>query len=120
MATFAAARPENADLNAVRRYAESVIAQSEGGDLQMKAVTLALLGAVMWRSEPGSTTMRDRDGTDAILSTTLGGRRLTFSYDQHTESIVMRGQQVDGPVLHRFCNRTLVKDFEQTISALWR
>jgi hypothetical protein len=117
---FATAQPEKADLDAVRRYAESVIVQSEGEDLQMKAITLALLGAIMWRSEPGSTTMRDSDGANAVLSTTLGGRRLTFSYNQHTESIAMREEQVDGPVLHSFCNRTLVKDFEQTFRNLWR
>ncbi len=31
----------------------------------------------------------------------------------------MREGTTDGPVLHRFCNRTLIGDFERTFSALW-
>ncbi|MCJ2017096.1 hypothetical protein MKK84_06595 [Methylobacterium sp. E-065] len=120
MPQFAPVRSETTDLDAVRRYAVSVIAQSEGEALQMKTVTLALLGGIMWRGAPGSTEMiQDEMGTNAILSTTLGGRHLTFSYDQNTESIEMREGTMDGPVLHRFCNRTLVGDFERTFSALW-
>ncbi|MCJ2070650.1 hypothetical protein MKK75_17945 [Methylobacterium sp. J-030] len=112
---------ETTDLDAVRRYAVSVIAQSEGEDLQMKAVTLALLGGIMWRSKPGSTEMtQDGDSANAVLSTTLGGRHLIFSYEQQTESIVMREGRVDGPILHNFCNRTLIGDFERAFSALWR
>ncbi|MCJ2070001.1 hypothetical protein MKK75_14550 [Methylobacterium sp. J-030] len=121
MALLAPFRSEKTDLDAVRQYAVSVIAQSDGEDLQMKAVTLALLGGIMWRAAPGSTElMQDPAGAKAILSTTLGGRHLTFSYDQNTESIEMREGTTDGPVLHRFCNRTLVTDFDQTFSALWR
>ena len=121
MALFAPVRSEKTDLDAVRRYAVSVIARSEGEDLQMKAVTLALLGGIMWRAAPGSTEMiQDEASAKAILSTKLGGRHLTFSYDQNTESIEMREGTTDGPVLHRFCNRTLVADFDQTFSALWR
>lgn len=112
-------RSETTDLDAVRRYAVSVIAQSEGEGLQMKAVTLALLGGIIWRSKPGSTEMtQDSDGVNAILSTTLGGRRLTFSYNQPTESIAMREDRIDGPILHSFCNRTLIRDFEQAFRAL--
>ncbi|MCJ2138032.1 hypothetical protein MKK69_28965 [Methylobacterium sp. J-026] len=121
MSMFAPVRSEKTDLDAVRRYAVSVIAQSEGEDLQMKAVTLALLGGIMWRSKPGSTEMtQDGDSGNAILSTTLGGRHLNFSYDQNTESIAMREGRVDGPILHSFCNRTLIGDFETAFSALWR
>ena len=121
MALFAPVRSETTDLDAVRRYAVSVIARSEGEDLQMKAVTLALLGGIMWRAVPGSTAlMQDPAGAKAILSTTLGSRHLTFSYDQNTESIEMREGTTDGPVLHRFCNRTLVGDFEGPFSVLWR
>ncbi|MCJ2063052.1 hypothetical protein MKK63_10060 [Methylobacterium sp. J-088] len=121
MALFAPILSENTDLDAVRRYAVSVIAQSEGEDLQMKAVTVALLGGIMWRSTPGSTEMiHDEASAKAILSTTLSGRHLTFSYDQNTEAIEMREGTTDGPVLHRFCNRTMVGDFEETFSALWR
>jgi hypothetical protein len=121
MAMFAPVRSEKADLDAVRRYAVSVITQSEGEALQMKAVTLALLGGIMWRSAPGSTEMtQDEVGAKAVLSTTLGGRHLTFSYDQNTEAIEMREGTTDGPVLHRFCNRTLINDLEGTFGALWR
>ncbi|AIQ88157.1 hypothetical protein A3862_29510 [Methylobacterium sp. XJLW] len=120
MALFAPVRSETTDLDAVRRYAVRVIAQSEAEDLQMKAVTLALLGGIMWRAAPGSTEMmQDAASAKAILSTTLGGRNLTFAYDQNTESIEMREGTTDGPVLHRFCNRTLIGDFERTFSALW-
>ncbi|MCJ2101227.1 hypothetical protein [Methylobacterium sp. E-046] len=121
MALFAPVRSEKTDLDAVRRYAASVIARSEGEDLQMKAVTLALLGGIMWRGAPGSTEMiQDEVGSKAILSATLGSRHLTFTYDQNTESIEMREGTTDGPVLHRFCNRTLINDVEETFSALWR
>ena len=40
MALFAPVRSETTDLDAVRRYAVRVIAQSEGEDLQMKAAAL--------------------------------------------------------------------------------
>lgn len=121
MALFTPVRSETTDLDAVRRYAVSVIARSDGEDLQMKAVTLALLGGIMWRGAPGSTELiQDEVSAKAILLTTLGGRHLTFSYDQNTESIEMREGTTDGPILHRFCNRTLVADFDQTFSALWR
>jgi hypothetical protein len=121
MALFAPVRSEKTDLDAVRCYAESVIAQSESEDLQMKAVTLALLGGIMCRAVPGSTAlMQDPAGAKAILSTTLGGRHLTFSYDHNTESIEMREGTTDGPVLHRFRNRTLINDLEETSSVLWR
>jgi hypothetical protein len=120
MAVFAHVRSEKTDLEAVRRYAESVIAKSEGEALQMKTVTLALLGGIMWRGVPGSTEMiQDDVSAKIILSTTLGGRHLTFTYDQNTESIELREGMTDGPVLHRFCNRTLINDLKETFRALW-
>jgi hypothetical protein len=63
---------------------------------------------------------QDEGGSKAILSTTLGGRHLNFTYNQNIESIDMREGTTDGPVLHRFCNRTLVNDLEETFSTLWR
>ncbi|TXN60851.1 hypothetical protein FV232_27785 [Methylobacterium sp. WL30] len=111
---------EMTDLDAVRRYAVSVITQSQGEALEMRAITLALLGGIMWRGEPGSTTMtQNADGRNAILTTTLGDRRLTFSYDESTETIKMREDTLDGPIIHSFCNRTLLIDFERTFSVLW-
>jgi hypothetical protein len=64
MPLFAPIRSEKTGLEAVRRYVVSVIVQSEDENLQMKAVTFALMGGIVWRAGIN----RDDPGRERIQS----------------------------------------------------
>lgn len=109
-----------ADIEALRRFAEAVIGRADADGLEVKAVTLALLGGLLWQGDPGSAVFHPaREDAAHALTVAVRGRLLAFRYNHQVEAIEMRQGAPDGRLLHTFRNRGLVDDFERAFARLW-
>jgi hypothetical protein len=85
----------------------------------VSAIALALLGAIIWRSEPGTVQIKQYAGDLAnVLWVTIGGVRYAFAYNHQAGTIEIRDRSMQGPVLHTFTNQTPVTDVETIFRSL--
>lgn len=107
------------DVDVLHRYAEGVMNRADHHAGQVKGVALALLGGIIWRGEPGSIEIKQREGNLAnVLWVSIGGRRYAFAYNHTTGEIEIRDRTQSGPAVHSFSNNTAVADVEAAFRAL--
>jgi Integron cassette protein VCH_CASS1 chain len=107
------------DVQTLHDYAEGVLGRAEHHAGQVAAIALALLGAIVWRGEPGSIEIKQYAGNLAnVLWVTIAGTRYAFSYNHETEEIEMRDRTTHGEVRHRFSNATPATEVERIFRAL--
>lgn len=107
------------DSETLRRYAAWVIGRPDSDAVGVKAITLALVGGIIWKDDPGSATIeRNEDGRENTLWASLAGRRLAFVHDHPTEAIQMREGSSRGKPLQHFTNRTLLNDIDRLFARL--
>jgi hypothetical protein len=107
------------DVQVLHQYANGVMDRVEHHAGNVGAIALALLGAIIWRGEPGSVEIKQYAGELAnVLWVTVNGRRYAFSYNHQTSEIEMRDRTVQGPTIRAFNNQTPVTDVEAVFRAL--
>jgi hypothetical protein len=107
------------DVAALHQYVEGVMDRADHHAGQVKAIALALLGAIIWRGDPGSIEIRQYAGSPAnVLWVEVNGRRYAFAYNHASGEIEMRDRTQGGPALHSFSNNTPVADVEAAFRAL--
>jgi hypothetical protein len=107
------------DVETLHRYAEGVMARVEHHAGNVGAIALALLGAIIWRAEPGSLQIRPYGGgMGNVLSFRIGPRAFAFRYEHSTQEIELRENNIAGPVLRTFSNLTPVTDVQDTFRNL--
>jgi|HubBroStandDraft_1064217.scaffolds.fasta_scaffold93078_2 hypothetical protein len=101
------------DVETMHRYAGGVMERAGHHAGNVGSIALALLGAIIWRGEPGSIEIRQHEGAPAnVLWVTINGTRYAFSYNHADEAIEMRDRNLRGAVLHSFSNETPVTNIE--------
>jgi Integron cassette protein VCH_CASS1 chain len=107
------------DVEILHRYAQGVMDRAEHHAGNVSAICLALLGAIIWRGEPGSVEIKQYAGELAnVLWVTIDGVRYAFAYNHRLDCIEMRDRTVQGTVLHTFTNQTPVTDVEAIFRSL--
>lgn len=107
------------DVDVLHRYADGVMGRADHHAGQVKGIALALLGAIIWRGEPGSVEIKQYAGGLAnVLWMKIGGKRYAFAYNHETSKIELRDRTQSGPALHNFDDQTPVADVEATFRAL--
>jgi hypothetical protein len=107
------------DFDVLHRYAQGVMNRAEHHARDVSAIALALLGAIIWRGEPGSVEIKQHAGELAnVLWVTIGGVRYAFAYNHEVAAIEMRDRTVQGAVLHRFTNNMPVTEVEAIFRSL--
>lgn len=107
------------DVNVLHQYAQGVMGRADHHAESVKGVALALLGAIIWRGEPGSIEIKQYAGGLAnVLWVMIGGRRYAFAYNHVSGSIEIRDRTQSGPALASFNDQTPVSDIESFFRAL--
>ena len=95
------------DVETLHLYAETVMGRVAHHAGSVGAVALALLGAIIWRAEPGSIAIRPyREKLGNVLDIVINGKKYSFRYDQQDQAIEMRENDISGPVVQTFSNST--------------
>ena len=101
------------EVETLHRYAEGVMGRAGHHAEDVSAIALVLLGAIIWRGEPGSIEIKQYAGNLAnVLWVTIHETRYAFSYHHERHVIEMRERNILGVVLHSFTNETPITDVE--------
>lgn len=88
------------DVQTLHAYAEGVMSRVAHHAGNVGAIALALLGGIIWRTEPGSIKIKEYDGGLANVlwwTSASTGRRYACAYNHHT------GDRDTGPHGPRRC-----------------
>jgi len=109
------------DLDVLHRYVQGVMNRAEHHARGVSAIALTLLGAIIWRGEPGSVEIKQHSGELAnVLWVAIDGVRYAFSYNHERGTIEMRDRTLQGAVLHSFTNETTAPEVEAIFRSLGR
>lgn len=101
------------DIATLQEYAQGVMARSEHHANAVGSIALALMGAVIWRADPGSIRIRkSAKGLANMLWADVGAKTYVFGYNHGQGTIEMKDRTQTGAILHSFSNRTPVTDIE--------
>lgn len=90
----------------LKAYISGVLERSNDHAQRVEGVSLALIGAVIWRST-GRIEVRQYGGTPAnVLWFEVGSNRYAFVYNHSTESIELKSRTINGETLATFNNST--------------
>jgi hypothetical protein len=109
------------DIATLHTYAQGVMHRAKHHAGNVGAITLALIGGVVWRLKPGTVYIRGYNGSPAnMLWWTSGatGISYVFAYNHHRDEIELRDRTARGAVLHSFTNATPLADVEHIFATL--
>lgn len=107
------------DITTLQKYAQGVMARSEHHANTVGSIALTLMGAIIWRADPGSIRIRESGkGLANMLWVSIGGKTYVLGYNHEDGTIEMKDRVQTGAVLHSFSNATPVTDIETIFRAL--
>ncbi len=99
-------------------YFKGVMNRAEHHSQEIKAVCLALLGAVIWKST-GELEARQYSGSSAnIIWFWLGDRRFVFCYEHNGKKIQLRERTYEGEVIKEFNDKSTCKEIYSFFESL--
>lgn len=102
----------------LQTYLNGVMSRSEHHAGNVEGVSLALLGAVMWRAT-GDIEVREYNGSPAnMLWFYVGENRFSLLYNHSTEQIELRERTMNGGLISTFDNATAYADIITVFRAL--
>jgi hypothetical protein len=108
------------DLETLQGFVHGAMARAELHAKQVRAITLAILGGIIWRLEPGTVKIQFHEGqlSNALLWESISERSYACTYNSGTGELEVRDSSARGPVLHVFTNATPITDVESFFSKL--
>lgn len=99
-------------------YLKGVLDRAGHHALNVEGVALALLGAMIWKSD-GAIEVREYAGAPAnMLWFWVNGKRYVLSYNHGAQTIELKDRSNAGIVLHSFDNSTPYKYIIDTFKIL--
>jgi hypothetical protein len=93
-------------IQVLQDYLQGVLGRAGHHAPNVEGVALALLGAMIWRSD-GAIEVREYAGTPAnMLWFWVDGNRYALTYNHDAQTIEMKDRSNAGKVLHSFDNLT--------------
>lgn len=108
------------DVDTLKAYIEGVMNRADHHAHQVRAVALALAGAIVWRKDDDAPieVMASGGALKNVLWAKINGKRYAFSYNHDTKSIELRSGTTQGAVLHSFDDRVSAADVHGIFAAL--
>jgi hypothetical protein len=107
------------DVSTLEQYLQGVMNRSDHHAETVGAVTLALLGAVLWRKDAKALEVKQYAGELAnIVWFEVGGNRYALAYNHKADCIELRERTMTGDVLHTFTNVTPVTEVRDVFARL--
>ena len=97
------------EVEELRQYLQGVMARADHHAGDVKQISLALAGAILWRKnddEPIKVMVGRTGETRNVLWVKIGATRYVFSYNHDAGTIEMREGSTQGATLHSFTNKT--------------
>jgi hypothetical protein len=108
-----------ADLETLETYLAGVMNRSEHHADSVRAIVLALIGAVLWKKDAAPIEVRTYDGEPAnILWVQIAGHRYALAYNHKQGCIELRDRTQSGPALASFDNNTPVTEVRRIFEEL--
>lgn len=105
-------------LHTLQRYLLGVLDRADHHAGNVEGVTLALLGAIVWKSDQ-EIEVREYNGSPAnMIWFWVNGNRYAMSYNHSTEQIELKDRTHKGDVLHEFDNSTSYKEIIEIFNEL--
>lgn len=103
----------------LQKYASGVMGRAEHHADNVKAICLAILGAVIWRSDLHSIEIKQYDGNLAnVLWFEVDSKRYAIAYNHDTDKIEIRDRTQSGPPLTEFDNSSSALEIQKFFSDL--
>jgi len=97
-------------IETLQQYLSGVLDRAEHHAGNVEGVSLALLGAIIWKSD-GEIEVREYNGSPAnMLWFWVGQNRYAMSYNHQTGQIELKERTHKGGVLHSFDNSTTYQE----------
>ena len=109
------------DLETLQGFVLGAMARAQLHAKQVRAITLAILGGILWRVEPGTIKIElhvDGNLPNALLWVSVSERSCACTYNNSTGELEIRDGNACGPVLHTFTNATPITEVESFFSTL--
>lgn len=109
------------DIQTLHDYAQGMMKRATHHARNVGAISLALIGGVIWRAEPGSIEIKQYDGDLANLVwwvSVATQKKYVCAYNHKTGEIEIRDRTTQGTVLYRFTNDTAAADVENVFAKL--
>lgn len=96
------------DVEQLRDYLCGVMARADHHADNVKEISLALVGAILWRKDDNEAiqVMTRAGEAKNVLWVRISGQRYAFVYNHATEEIDMRRGTVQGGSIYSFSNAT--------------
>jgi hypothetical protein len=105
-------------IDILQKYLAGVLHRADHHAGNVEGVALTLMGAVIWKSD-GEIKVREYAGEPAnIIWFSVSGRKYAMTYDHGNETILLRKNIKNGPVLHSFSNSSSYQDIIAAFKAL--
>lgn len=97
-------------IETLQQYLSGVLDRAEHHAGDVEGVSLALLGAIIWKSD-GEIKVREYNGSPAnMLWFWVHGNKYAMSYNHQTGQIELKERTHKGSVLHSFDNSTTYQE----------
>jgi uncharacterized cupin superfamily protein len=108
------------DVETLHDFAVGVMARAGHHGSHVRAIGLAMLGAIIWRVDPGSIEIRFHEGdrADELRWVSVTGHEYACIYNQQSDAIELHDRNRQGAVLHTFSNTTPITEMERIFSTL--
>ncbi|WP_321290146.1 hypothetical protein [uncultured Sunxiuqinia sp.] len=105
-------------LETLQQYLSGVLNRAGHHAGNVEGVSLALLGAIIWKSD-GEIEVREYNGSPAnMLWFWVGKNRYAISYNHQTEQIELKERTHKGGVLYSFDNSTTYQELIEIFKGL--
>jgi len=108
------------DIETLHDFAVGMMARAGQQAQQVRAIALAILGAIIWRAEPGSLEIRFRQGNlyNLLCWDSVSGKKYLCAYNQDRGEIELHAAGIQGSPLHTLTNTTPIEEVERIFSTL--
>ena len=109
------------EIEELRQYLQGVMARADHHAGNVKEISLALAGAILWKKnddEPIKVMVGRSGETKNVLWVKIGAQRYVFSYNHDAGTIEMRVGSIQGVTLHSFTNKTSLAELHKIFETL--
>lgn len=107
---------EVADL---QEYLHGVLNRADHHADNVNEVVLTLVGLILWQKDAEPIRVMTRDGKPTnVLWVHIRGVKYAFSYDHASQTIAMRSDSLQGPLIRSFSNKDTASTMKDFFSSL--
>lgn len=106
-------------LSALNQYLSGVMERADHHAANVNEIVLAIAGAIIWKVADDVVHVREYNGAPAnMLWMTINGTRYAFSYNHSIQTIELKKDGMNGPVVASFTNATPILDVKTIFNKL--